>query len=49
MDTKIQKIMNKINVSSDRLYEFKNAKLESNKVDDLENTVDIKIRNEDEE
>ena len=47
MDTKIQKIMNKINVSSDRLYEFKNAKLESNKVDDLENTVDIKIRNED--
>ncbi len=47
MDNKLQKIMNKIGISNEYLSEFKNAKLESNKVDDLENTVDIKIKNDD--
>ena len=47
MDEKLKRIMGRINVSDDYLEEFKNAKVISNKVDDLNNTVDVVIQNDD--
>ena len=47
MDEKLKTIMGRINVSDDYLEEFKNAKVISNKVDDLNNTVDVVIQNDD--
>ena len=47
MDEKLQKIMNKIGVSPEYLEEFKNARLDKNRVDDLNNTVYIEIINDD--
>ena len=47
MDEKLKRIMGRINVSEDFFAEFKNAKVISNKVDDLNNTVDVVIQNDD--
>ena len=47
MDEKLQKIMNKIGVQEEYLDEFKNARLDKNRVDDLNNTVYIEISNDD--
>ena len=47
MNDKLQKIMNKIGVEDSFLSEFKNASLDSNSVDDLDNVVYVTINNDD--
>ena len=47
MNDKLKKIMDKIGISDEYLKEFKNASLNKNRVDDLDNIVYITINNDD--